>query len=294
MNCDWKTLRCIICSSEDEITKEHLIPEHLGGKITAKFLCRQCNSTLGHSVESDILQDPIIRQILDNRIAHEVPELAEKMRSRLEYIGHGDHGAVSGYVKRGTFTVKEQTLEDESLVSPFDKSIKHLQTIAAREGRGPLFVSEIDLSNLPQDEIIEAANGLWIRNCKVDTIQPKLKGKVIDPVVPVKIAFEYLALHCGDAIYENSPQLNSIRHQIANTKILTEGDIRVERLVAQNDRLFHGLAFEGNNPGAQVQIRIFGSLGFRVSFCHLSVQCPRDAYTHDLISGKENCNLLTS
>ena len=177
MNCDWRTLRCIICGSRNEITKEHLIPEHLGGKFTAKFLCRECNSTLGHRVESDILQDPIIRQILDNRIAREIPELAEKMRSRLEYIGHGDHGTVSGYVKRGTFTVKEQTLEDGSLVSPFNKSIKHLQTIAAREGRGPLFISESDLSNLPQDEIIEAANGLWIRNCKVDTIQPKLRGK---------------------------------------------------------------------------------------------------------------------
>ncbi len=248
---------------------------------------------MGHRVESDILQDPIIRQILDNRIAHEVPELAEKMRSRLDYIGHGEHGAVSGYVKRGTFTVKEQTLEDGSLVSPPYKSIKHLQTIIAREGRGPLLLSEIDLSNLPEDEIIEVANGLWIRNCKVDTIQPKLKGKVIDPVVPVKIAFEYLALHCGDAIYKNSPQLNSIRHQIANTKILTEGDIRVERLVAQNDRLFHGLAFEGNNPGAQVQIRLFGSLGFRVCFHYLSLQCPRVAYTHDLISGTQDCDLLT-
>ena len=78
MNCDWTTLRCIICSSEDEITKEHLIPEHLGGKITAKFLCRECNSTLGHRVESDTLQDPIIRQILDNCTAHEMPEFGGK------------------------------------------------------------------------------------------------------------------------------------------------------------------------------------------------------------------------
>ena len=294
MNCDWTTLRCIICSSEDEITKEHLIPEYLGGKITAKFLCRECNSTLGHRVESDILQDPIIRQILDNRIAHEIPELAEKMRSGLEYIGHGEHGIVSGYIKEGTFTVKEQTLEDGSLVSVPNKSIKHLKTMSVREGRGPLLISENDLNNLPQDEIVEVANGLWIKNCKVDTVQPKLRGIVIGPVVPVKIAFEFLALHCGDAIYENSPQLNSIRYQITNTKILTEGDIHVERLVAQNDRLFHGLAFEGNNPGAQVQIRLFGSLGFRVSFHYLSIQCPRIAYTHELISGKEDCNLLTS
>ena len=294
MNCDWTTLRCIICRSEDEITKEHLIPEHLGGKITAKFLCRDCNSTLGHRVESDILQDPIIRQLLDNRIAYKIPELADKMRSGLEYLGHGEHGVVSGYIKEGTFTAKEQTLEDGSLISPPNKSIKHLQIIAVREGRGPLLISEYDLNNLPQDEIVEAANGLWIKNCKVDTVQPKLRGIVINPVVPVKIAFEFLALHCGDKIYENSPQLNSIRSQIINTKILAEGDIHVERLVAQNDVLFHGLAFEGNNPGAQVQIRLFGYLGFRVSFRFLSIQCPRIAYTHDLVSGKDYCDLLSS
>ena len=293
MNCDWTTLRCIICGSTDEITKEHLIPEHLGGKITAIFLCRNCNSTLGHHVECDILQDPIIRQILDNHIANEKPELAEKMRSRLEYIGLGEHGSVSGYIKEGTFTVNEQTLEDGSLISPPKKSIKHLQTIADRDGRGRLIISENDLNKLPQGKIVEVANGLWIRNCKVDTIQPKLRGIVINPVVPMKIAFEFLALHCGDAIYENSPQLNSIRNQITNRTILAGEDIHVERLVAQNDRLFHGLAFEGNHPGAQVQIRIFGSLGFRVSFRNLSIQGPRIAYTHDLTSGKEYCDLLT-
>ncbi|MDE0155611.1 MAG: hypothetical protein OXS28_08425 [Gammaproteobacteria bacterium] len=294
MNCNWSSSKCIICGSEDEITKEHLIPEHLGGKLTAKFLCRQCNSTLGHRVESDILQDPIIRQILDSRIAHELPELAEKMRSRLEYIGHGEHGEVSGYMKKGMFTVKEQILEDESLISPPEKSIKHLQAIAVREGRGPLLISKNDLNKLPEGEIIEVADGLWIRNCKVDAVQPKLRGKVINPVVPVKIAFEYLALHCGNVIYENSPQLNSIRYQIANIKIQTDEDIRVDRWVAQYDRLFHGLAFEGNNPGAQVQIRLFGSLAFRISFRNLAVHGPRIAYTHDLISENEVRNLIPS
>ena len=52
---------------------------------------------------------------------------------------------------------------------------------------------------------------------------------MINQVVPVKIAFEYLALHCGDTIYDDSPQLNSIRYQIANTKIQADGDIHVER-----------------------------------------------------------------
>ena len=294
MNCDWSISRCIICGSTEQITKEHLIPKCLGGKFTAKFLCKECNSTLGQYVESNVREDPIIRQIVENRIALEIPRLAEKMRSRLGYIGHSKQGEVSGFIKDGTFTAKEQTLGDESLIVQPQKSIKHLRTIASREGRGPLLVSVNELNSLPDGASVEVANGLWVRNCKVDSVQPDLNGQVIDPVVPAKIAFEFLALHCGYDIYENAPQINSIRYQLNTARRLSEGDILVVRLMAQNKQLFHGLAFEGNNPGAQVQIRLFGSVAFRVSFRYLAIQGPRFSYTHILKSENEEFHLLAS
>ena len=294
MNINWSTSRCIICGSSDQITKEHLIPKCLAGKLVAKFLCRICNSTFGHREESEVLNDPNIRQIIDKRIVQELPELGARLRMGLEYIGHSEQGEVRGYMQDEEFIVNEQTLDDGSRIVPPDKTLHHVKNMAIKTGEGSLLCTEDDLKGLSSGESIEAASGIWITNWDVDSVKPVLSGPVINPVVPAKIAFEFLALRCGDDIYEDSPQLNSIRYQLRTVGELSEGDIDVERLEAQNNQLFHGLVFEGNKPGAQVQIRFFGSLAFRVCFRFLAIQCPRFGYTHDLISGDDCAWPVTS
>lgn len=49
--------KCIICmASNDEnnknkkLTDEHIVPEFIGGQIVVKNVCKECNSTLGHSL----------------------------------------------------------------------------------------------------------------------------------------------------------------------------------------------------------------------------------------------------
>ena len=286
VNLNWSTPRCIICGSGEHITKEHLIPECLGGKLTAKFLCKDCNSKLGHGAERSVRKDPQIRGLIEH-LASEKPDMSDSLLKGLEYVGHSEQGEVRGYLQKGNFVVKEKQLDDGSLIVPPGKSLDHLKRMAEREGRGPLFCIDVDIDNLSSGESIEVAPGIEITNWIVDSVKPDLNGPEIAPVVPAKIAFEFLALHCGDDIYENSPQLKSIRRQILKGD-LSEGNVHVERLMAQNNLLFHGLAFEGNSPGAQVQIRFFGQLAFRVQFRHLAINCPRLGYTHDLISGEDD------
>ena len=286
MNQDWPTPRCIICGSGDSITKEHLIPECLGGKLTAEFLCKNCNSNLGHQEESLVRKDPQIRLLIE-RLASKRPDLADNLRKGLEYIGQSEQGEVRGYMQNEEFIVKRKQLGDGSLIVPPGESLDHVKRMAEREGRGPLFYIDDDLARLSPGESIEAAPGIEITNWGVDSVKPDLSGPVIEPVVPAKIAFEFLALHSGDKIYKNPLPLASIRRQLLEGE-LSVGDIHVERLIAQNVRLFHGLAFEGNDPGAKVQIRLFGQLAFRVQFRHLAIRCPRAGYTHDLISGEDS------
>ena len=286
MNVNWPTSRCILCGLRDCNTKEHLIPACLGGKLAAKFLCRACNSTLGHRAESRVREDPMIRLGIE-RLAHEQPDLADDLQKRLPHIGYSERGEVLGYVQDGKFNVKEQRLDDGSLIVPEDKTLDVVKTIAICDGRGPLLHTADDLSRLSPGKSGEFAPEIQIMKWAVDSVKPDLSGPEIDPVVPAKIALEFLALHCGDSIYENPPPLKAIRRQLLDGN-LSEGNVHVERLMAQNNRLFHGLVFEGNNPGARVQIRLFGRLAFRVQFRCLAIHCTRVSYTHDLLSGYDD------
>ncbi len=282
---NWPTPKCILCLSTDSMTKEHLIPACLGGNLTAKFLCKDCNSGLGQGMESKVKEDPQIRLGIE-RLADARPELANRLRKRLDYIGHSQQGSVSGYLQDGVFSAREQTLDDRSIILPPDKSLDAVKKMAARDGIA-LYPDAADtLDRLSSGDSVQVAPGGWITNWTVNSVDPDLSGSQMDLVVPTKIAFEFLALHCGNDIYKNPPQLASIRHQLLAGELSKE-DVHVERLMLQNDRLFHGLVFEGNSPGAQVQIRLFGQLAFRVQFRHLAIHCPRYGYTHDLVSGKD-------
>ena len=268
------------------MTEEHLIPACLGGKLSAKFLCKDCNSRLGHRAESRVRKDPLILAEIE-RLAGKRPDLADGLRRGLLYIGHSKQREVPGYMRGGEFIVREKRLDDGSLIVPEDRALDAVKTMSIRDGRGPLLLTADDLSHLSSGESREFAPGLRITKWSVDSAIPDLSGPEIDPVVPAKIAFEFLALHCGDAIYENPPPLKAIRSQLLDGN-LSEVNVHLERLVAQNHRFFHGLVFEGNNPGAQVQIRLFGRLAFRVQFCYLAIRCTRFSYTHDLLSGHDD------
>ena len=286
MHVNWPTSSCILCTSRDCTTEEHLIPACLGGKLSAKFLCKDCNSTLGHREESHVRKDPMIVAGIE-RLASKRPDLADGLRKRLSYTGNSQRGEVRGYMRSGEFIVMEQRQDDGSLIVPDDKALDVVITKALRKGMESLIHGADDLSHLSPGESGEFAPGIWITKWAVDSVEPDLSGLEIDPVVPAKIAFEFLALHCGDDIYGNSPQINSIRRQLLAGE-LSESNVHVERLLAQNNRLFHGLVFEGNNPGACVQIRLFGRLAFRVQFRCLAIHCTRASYTHDLLSGDDD------
>ena len=47
----------------------------------------------------------------------------------------------------------------------------------------------------------------------------------------------------------------------------------IERLHAPANKPFHGLCFEGNDPYAKVQVRLFGKLACRIHLNHLAVVC---------------------
>ena len=287
MKIPWPTSKCIFCLSTESITQEHVIPKSLGGKLLADFLCKACNSKLGHGPENKVRDDSMMRESIE-RLALARPDIADDIRNGFRYIRRNEEGVVTKHVLRnGTLDVIPEKRDDGSLILPEDKVLKTVDTMAKRHRHGPLFPVAFNLGSVPPGDSVEAASGIRIKKYRPSgPVEPDLTGDVMDLVVPAKIAFEFLALHCGDTIYENRPQFKSVRDQLLAGK-LSEDDVQVERREAMNQQLFHGLLFEGNKPGARVQVRLFGRWAFFVDFRHIAVRAPRCWYEHDLVSEKE-------
>ena len=173
---------------------------------------------------------------------------------------------------------------DGSLMVPTKDAPGHIERIARRNGYDAEIVraATARLSNLPEQKKVELL-GLTIINWPTDKAQPDLSGSPVDELVLVKTAFEFLALMAGTAICNVSSHLEEIRDVLKGS-----GDtagFSVERLLSPNYAPFHGLCFEGNDPHAKIQVRLFGRLAFRVHFHHLALDVPKIVYTHDLKIG---------
>ena len=132
------------------------------------------------------------------------------------------------------------------------------------------------LGGLKNDEATEIASGIVVTNWPVWGIKPDMsKSGTMSDLVPAFIAFEFLALHVGDAICGNEAALSELRSLFGDRRRKSPA-LSVERLRAERagPSLFHGIVFEGNVPHAKVQIRLLGKLAFRVHFYHLSVDSP--------------------
>lgn len=264
-----------------------MIPQALGGILKSRLLCRQCNSRLGSVVEGYAKQDPTIR-LLVSKLARSIPRLASKLSEDQEYVASGPGGVVRGKLREGEFVVTSQKLEDGSLIQPTTFGSKSLQRVleqaqadeVAIAGVLQAFKAAADNTWVPITETVHAIK--W----SIDEIRPALDGRSLDLLVPIKCAYEFLALHLGAAVYQNLPPLVAARSALSGLPV-NEEHIHVERLEALEVKPIHGLLFEGNKPHAIVQIRLFGRLAFRVHFRKLSIAGPQLIYTHDLLENKE-------
>src|SRR4051812_16243689 len=100
MDMGWGADRCIIClgrpTAEDPdsaMTKGHVIPQSVGGKLFAHNECKRCNGRFGHGPEAVLVGDPAVRAAAE-AIAQKIPDLIERMRRRKVFVAEGDTGVL--------------------------------------------------------------------------------------------------------------------------------------------------------------------------------------------------------
>jgi hypothetical protein len=236
--------------------------------------------------------DPMIRNTA-LAIQHSVPALVAKIEEGQRYLIHTEAATLQAQKKFGEICGTWHAMLDGSSIAPEDQAITSLRGRLKAEG---LSVAEVD------DTIAryEAAEPGELVNMSPTYSAKKLAAYLAGPdfraapeanaILFVKIAYEFTALLVGQAIYARSPQLNEIRDVLKNLR-RESAAFRVERLMAEEPRAFHGIAFEGNAPYAIFQIRLFGRPAYRVHLHRILVQHKPIAYTHDLETGKHWHNL---
>lgn len=288
MDIPWILDRCIICLKYGALSKEHIISEQIGGKLWSKILCKNCNDKIGHEIEADIKKDPSIRLAIEG-IKHEAPSTYEKLSSGLEFIAISNHGRVKGKFKNNEFSPRTYQEQDGSIIQPTKNARKSIKRILEKQNLHDDEITEklFIVDNAPLDKLIKLDKNIEIIKWDINEIHPNLTGEKISDIVLLKMAYEFLALHLGTYIYQDS--LQPIRDFILN-KTNNLNCYEVEYLRTTRYEAFHGMFIEQKQPCIWVQVRLFGWLVYRVKFPKLALdeKTERAVYHIDLKTNEEH------
>lgn len=287
----WPGDACIICLNAGELSLEHVVPDALHGGLASKFLCRDCNSFFGHAIDAAAKSDPAIRNAA-RALEKQVPNLVADIEEGQRYLIHTDVAMLHGQMKSGEIRGTWHHVPDGSSIAPEDIAIESLRGRMQAEGLSAEKIESAIARYVAAEpgEIVDMSPTWAAKKLVAHLAGPDLRAPTADPLLFVKIAFEFTALLIGRAIYARSPQLDELRDVLKNLRRDSDA-FHVEMLTAKEAAAFHGIAFEGNAPHAIFQIRLFGKPAYRVRLKRLAVQHKPIAYTHDLETDEHWHNL---
>ena len=288
MKIEWKHLKCIVCLKQSPLTKEHVIPDSLGGILTSNFLCKSCNSHFGTGFEAKARLAPELRKAAAG-LDESLFELKEKLERGALYESEFGEYTLEGAVRKDG-NIGTRKLEDGSLIVPDLDASKIIKSIMQKRGVSISNINEAiaEWEHSPAATTVDLGAGLSVRDWRNHPATPIYTEPALSSLVPLKVAYEFFALLVGSMIY--SPEFQHIRDVL-----ITQNNNLADEMVTYNwagkPDAFHGIAFEGNQDTAQFQVRFFGLLAYTVWFPKIALQHPRIVYTHRLDTGKDGAHL---
>ena len=245
-------------------------------------------------MEASAKFDPSILQAI-RKLHGDIPKLPQRLIESHPHVTTGEGPRVSGYIHNGAFGVKPQERDDGSLILPTDKAGSAITTILKRAdyGEAPIKRAVETFERMPENRQTTVVHGLDVVKWPIEWIELDLsQSTLIEPLLSAKIAFEFLALCAGKAIYADDWPLCDLRRILKTGTGWDDIILRVERLHAGDARPFHGICNEENPEYSRIQIRLFGCLAYCVHFPRLCIGGPRYAYTHRLDTGEEDLRMI--
>jgi len=186
-------------------TEGHVIPESIGGRLSASNLCKQCNSDMGVS-EALLARDISVRLLVD-KLEDRLPEgVVTSIRYRQDYfIEHEEYGRVeAGMDKRAELRLKESPTikSDENTIK---QAYAELTRLGASDEQKADFLARFERAE--SGDWIDVRPGYRIRRA-IDWTDAEFAPSLTDPItplhVPVGIAYLYLAICLGDRVYQTA------------------------------------------------------------------------------------------
>lgn len=286
----WNSRTCILCLNEGELTIEHVIPASLGGKLTSRILCKDCNNRLGHGFESDARLAPELRCAAAG-MASDLGALAEALEVGAQYEAQFDEQKVVRKLRSdGQFGTAK--LLDNSLIVPEAEAAKHISSIMRKRGASD---QEVDAavekwSEVEAGAMLDLGRNVVVRKWMNHPSTPAYTEPAMSPLVPLKTGYEFAALILGVAILPSAPGLDRIRRALREQDEAFARSVVAQRR-ASNPAPFHGIAFMGNKPAAVIQVRLFGFLAYDVTLLSTAINFGSLVYTHRLDTGEEWAHL---
>jgi uncharacterized membrane protein len=196
---------CIVCKEPNPLSKEHVIPEAIGGLLTSHFMCGPCNRRLGHEFDAGVKHDPIIRLAME-AVRPQIPALIDSLSSRLAALADSPRGPVRGSLtSAGDFVARASQEPDRSLIQPTDAARKNTAHMMRQDGISEAEIAEAltRFDGAPENTRVPIRAGYEIIKWSIANIRPALDAPSMSAVAPVKIAYEYLALHLGTAVLDS-------------------------------------------------------------------------------------------
>ena len=163
------------------------------------------------------------------------------------HISHSEPGTNKGYIKNGEYKIKSKKLDDGSLIQPITDARNSIKKMLERSGhdKDAVLRAMHIFDNAPENERVELLPGLEIVNWPISKLELDLNSaQLMNPLIPAKTAYEFIACHLSGSIYEEVRQLNEIRDQFMKCE-LNPDVIQVERLTSNKYRTISWYIFRG-------------------------------------------------
>ena len=266
------------------LTYAHVIPASVGGKLEVKFLCFDCNSLLGRTVEKGMKADPSIASCIQAVLAQLSPSRRKKLLKGMTWLA-----------ETGTGTVVEGSLDEKGRFRPSERDdfLSHENAKAMLESRWQEIALSEDEAAEHRELLDEAPAGAFVHllhggpPVAVDptALSPSpdyANGALIPDTLPLSIAFTYLCFFLGSTAYK-ADRLQPVREALLTNDSAKSEHWEVDpRINRAGCAPFHRIHIKDLVP-VVIQVELFHQWAWWVKFPRIGLtKAPPAHYGIDI------------